>query len=156
MSIMDIYITTHTAEETRAFGAKIAPGLVPGSLLCLHGDLGAGKTTFVQGLLEVLGATRPFVSPTFVIMKQYELPAPSVTGIRRVYHADAYRVEEKDFRELGFTEWCADPEGLVILEWPERIGALLPENRTDITLTSLSENERKIEVIERKTSLHTT
>lgn len=156
MSIMNTSITTHTAEETRAFGAKIGQGLVPGSPLCLRGDLGAGKTTLVQGLLEVLGAARPFVSPTFVIMKQYDLPTPSVTGIRRIYHADAYRVGEKDFRELGFSEWCTDTEGLVILEWPERIGALLPEKRMDITLTSLSESERKIEIIERKTSLHTT
>jgi len=139
-------LTTKSAAETKAFGAKLVREVAPGTLLCLQGDLGAGKTTLVQGILEALGATRPFVSPTFVIMKQYDLPAPSVTGIKRVYHADAYRVETKDFRELGFAEWCADKEGLVILEWPERIADILPEKRTVLTFTSLSENERRISV----------
>lgn len=141
---MNDITTTHSAEETRDFGKRLAGGLLPGTLLCLTGDLGAGKTTLVQGLLEGLGAERPFVSPTFVLMKQYNLSAPSATGIKRVYHADAYRVEAKDFREIGFAEWCADRDGLVILEWPERIADLLPEKRIDITLTSLSETEREI------------
>ena len=136
--------TTHSAEETRAVGQHLATTLLPGTLLCLTGDLGAGKTTLVQGLLEGLGAERPYVSPTFVIMKQYELPASSVTGVKRIYHADAYRVGSKDFTEIGFAEWCADPQGLVILEWPERIVDLLPEKRIDIIITSLSETEREI------------
>lgn len=144
---MNQTLTTHSAEETRNFGKKLASEIAPGTLLCLQGDLGAGKTTLVQGLLEGLGAARPFVSPTFVIMKQYDLAAGLLSGrIQRVYHADAYRVQEKDFREIGFAEWCADPEGLVILEWPERIGALLPEKRINITLTSFSETEREIYV----------
>lgn len=145
---MDQHSTTHSAEETRAFGKKLAGEIVPGTTLCLQGDLGAGKTTLVQGLLESLGAERPYVSPTFVIMKQYDLPAPSVTGIRRIYHADAYRVEEKDFREIGFAEWCADDEGLVILEWPERVSNMLPKKRIDVTLQSLSETEREISLKE--------
>lgn len=146
---MDTHQTTSSAEETRAFGAQIAEGLVPGSLLCLRGDLGAGKTTFVQGMLEYFGAARPFVSPTFVIMKQYDVPKENGAGIRRIYHADAYRVGEGDFRQLGFAEWCGDQEGLVILEWPERIAAILPEKRIDITITSLSETEREIRIEER-------
>lgn len=140
---------TTTAEETRRFGGELARTIVPGTLLCLMGDLGAGKTTLVQGLLEGLGATRPYVSPTFVIMKQYDLSVPSATGIKRVYHADAYRVEARDFKEIGFAEWCADPEGLVILEWPERIMDILPEKRINITLTSLSETEREIVIKEK-------
>ncbi len=143
--------TTHSAEETRAWGKTLAGTILPGTLLCLTGDLGAGKTTLVQGLLEGLGAERPYVSPTFVIMKQYDLPtrqtglpATSVTGVNRIYHADAYRVGSKDFTEIGFTEWCADRDGLVILEWPERIADILPTKRIDITLTSLSETKREI------------
>lgn len=137
-------IVTYSAEETRAFGKGLAGKLLPGTLLCLQGDLGAGKTTLVQGLLEGLGAERPYVSPTFVLMKQYELTAPSVTGIKRIYHADAYRVGAPDFVELGFAEWCADPHGLVILEWPERIAGLLPKKRIDITITAHSETKREI------------
>lgn len=143
---MDQHFTTHSAEETKDLGKKLAYELKPQTLLCLQGDLGAGKTTLVQGLLEGFGAKRPYVSPTFVIMKQYSLSTPSTTGIKRVYHADAYRVETKDFEEIGFSEWCADLEGLVILEWPERIADILPEKRIVITLTSLSETERSIQI----------
>ena len=144
---MNNMITTHSAEETRDFGKKLAGEILPGTLLCLSGDLGAGKTTLVQGLLEGLGAKRPYVSPTFVIMKQYDLLSPSITGITRVYHADAYRVGAKDFTEIGFAEWCVDKQGLVILEWPERITNILPEKKVDIVLTSISETERKIKII---------
>lgn len=123
---------------------KLAQTILPGTILCLEGDLGAGKTTFAQGFLEGLGAERPYVSPTFVIMKQYDLKTPSATGIERVYHTDAYRVEEKDFVTLGFAEWCADTKGIVILEWPERVKNILPENATHISFISKNENEREI------------
>ncbi len=142
-----ISMTTHSAEETQRFGRELANTLVPGTLLCLRGDLGAGKTTLVQGILEGLGAERPFVSPTFVLMKQYELPQASATGIKRIYHADAYRVGAKDFVELGFAEWCADQHGLVILEWPERIAEILPKKRIILSITALSENDREIKVV---------
>ncbi len=146
-------LTTHSTEETRSFGYRLASELLPGTPLCLNGDLGAGKTTLVQGLLEGLGAYRPYVSPTFVIMKQYDLPQATTNGIKRVYHADAYRVGVKDFDEIGFAEWCADPDGLVILEWPERIADILPEKRIDVTLKFLSETDRKISVKKFTTSL---
>lgn len=146
---MEHAITTQGAEETRNVGIRLAGEILPGTVLCLTGDLGAGKTTLVQGILDGLGALRPYVSPTFVIMKQYDLSKPSVTGVARVYHADAYRVEAKDFTEIGFVEWCADTQGLVILEWPERIADILPEKRIDIVLTSISETERKILIKEK-------
>ncbi len=139
-------ILTHSAEETRNLGKKLAQEIAPGTVLCLTGELGAGKTTFTQGLLEGLGAERPYVSPTFVIMKQYDLRDPSATGVKRIYHADAYRVEAKDFETLGFAEWCADPEGIVVLEWPERVQRLIPENAMNITFTSKSETEREMKI----------
>ena len=139
-------ITTHSAEETRSLGKKMAEALVPGTILCLSGELGSGKTTFSQGLLEGLGAEKPYVSPTFVIMKEYDLKKPSPSGIRRIYHADAYRVEAKDFETLGFSEWCTDPEGIVILEWPERIEDILPEEAIFTQFSSSEENERMITV----------
>lgn len=136
-------ILTHSAKETRELGKVIAKDLKPRMLLCLQGDLGAGKTTFVQGLLEALGAERPYTSPTFVIMKQYDLKQP-VNGIVRIYHADAYRVEAKDFETIGFAEWRSDPEGLTILEWPERVASILPPACTEASFKSLSETEREI------------
>lgn len=154
---MDTNHITRSTEETRALGATLARNIPPGSILALRGDLGAGKTTFVQGLLEELGAEKPYVSPTFVIMKQYDLPAPlrgalqaglvtpSMTGICRVYHVDAYRIDDSaDMEKLGFDEWCADPQGLVLVEWPEKIAPLLPENTKTISLRWLSDTDREI------------
>ncbi len=143
--------TTHSAEETRELGKEIAKTLRPKTLVCLTGDLGAGKTTLVQGLLEELGAERPYVSPTFVIMKQYDLETSNANGIVRIYHADAYRVETKDFETIGFSEWLSDPEGLTLLEWPERVAELLPPQCIEISLKSVSETDREISV-EQKTA----
>lgn len=143
---MENFYETHSVEETKAVAEELAKYLQPSSLLCLSGDLGAGKTTFTQGLLEALGADGPYVSPTFVIMKEYDLKEATKNGIKRIYHADAYRIEEKDFEILGFAEWVSDPEGLVILEWPERIQNLLPEKRMDISLEQKNERERVIRI----------
>lgn len=140
---------SETAEETRLLGRDFGNTLSPRTLVCFRGDLGAGKTTFIQGMLAALGARPPFISPTFVLMKEYDLDTPTANGIRRVYHADAYRMERaEDFEKIGFTEWCADPEGIVLLEWPERIESLLPEQRIEIRFSIGAENmdARKITV----------
>ncbi|MFZ1720020.1 MAG: tRNA (adenosine(37)-N6)-threonylcarbamoyltransferase complex ATPase subunit type 1 TsaE [Candidatus Moraniibacteriota bacterium] len=138
--------TTHSAEETREVGRNFARTLKPGTLVCFEGNLGAGKTTFIQGLLEGLGAEKPFVSPTFILMKQYDLTMPTESGIKYIYHADAYRLGAPEFREIGFEEWISDPDGVTLLEWPNRIAELLPEKRIEISLRTLSENEREISV----------
>lgn len=143
---METAYQTHSAEETRSLGKEIAGSIVPGTILCLRGDLGAGKTTFTQGLLEGFGASRPYVSPTFVIMKQYDLLSAAATGIERVYHADAYRVETKDFETIGFAEWRDDPKGVVILEWPERVAGLIPPGAMHIAIAAKSETEREIRI----------
>lgn len=136
---------SHSPETTAEFGRELAKTLHPG-LLTLSGELGAGKTRLTAGILEGLGAEGPYQSPTFMLVKEYHLEKPTDTGIARVYHCDAYRLETKDFETLGFQAWLDDPEGLVILEWPERIQELLPEKRIDITLSQISETERKIEI----------
>ncbi len=137
---------TSSKEATQNLGRMFAGTLVPKSLITIVGDLGAGKTTLVQGILEGLGALGPYPSPTFVLMNQYELPKATATGIKRVYHADAYRVGAADFEKLGFLEWCADPAGIVLLEWPERLGALVPSEHCEIRLKTLSDTERNIEI----------
>lgn len=142
---MEKKIITTSAQETRKIAGAVAQELTPGTTLCLGGDLGAGKTTFAQGVLEALGARKPHTSPTFVIMKEYVLTQPT-RGIKRIYHVDAYRVEEKDLANLGFAEWCADPEGLVILEWPERIKNLLPPNAWHIHFLWKSDTEREVSI----------
>lgn len=132
---MEKQYLTHTAEETQKVGLEFGTSLLPGTLVCFRGDLGAGKTTFIQGILRACGARPPFVSPTFILMKEYDLDTPTANGIRRVYHSDAYRMERaEDFEKIGFTEWCADPEGIVFLEWPERIESLLPKHGIEVRL----------------------
>ena len=144
-------ITTHSTGETRALGADTARAAKPGSVIALRGDLGAGKTTFVQGFLEALGAEGPYVSPTFVIMKEYDLTEPSSSGIARIYHMDAYRIDDpEEIARLGFEEWVADPQGLVIVEWPEKIESLLPAGAKAVSLKWLSDTEREIMIEEGK------
>lgn len=133
---------TQSAEELRSLGAGFAREVRPG-VVALSGELGAGKTTFSQGILAEMGATGPFTSPTFVLMKQYNLSVP-VRGIERIYHVDAYRVGEEDLRAQGFAEWANDPNGLVLLEWPERVPGLVPEIATRISFT-VEKTGRRVE-----------
>ncbi len=143
------YITS-TAEETRRLGREFGETLLPGTLVCFRGDLGAGKTTFIQGVLAGCGAEPPFVSPTFVLMKEYHFAQPTRSGIRRIYHADAYRMETaEDFEKIGFMEWCADTEGIVLLEWPERIESLLLDQRIEVSLRLIDgeDSAREIHIV---------
>ena len=135
---------TSSKEETQAVAKDVARLLCGGTLVCLWGDLGAGKTTFSQGVLAYFGAEEPYTSPTFVIMKEYTLPK-EMNGIKRIYHVDAYRLEVDDIAKIGFEEWCSDPQGLVLLEWPERVGERLPEKRANIVFRQ-EDNGRGIEV----------
>ncbi|MDZ4385535.1 MAG: tRNA (adenosine(37)-N6)-threonylcarbamoyltransferase complex ATPase subunit type 1 TsaE [Candidatus Moranbacteria bacterium] len=120
-------------------------------VFCLEGDLGAGKTTFTQGVLKGLGAEGPYTSPTFLIMKEYNLQDTKYKKqetkkfkIRNIYHIDAYRVGAEDVLSLGWEEIIADPKNVVIVEWPEKIARILPENSIRIKFEWLDENQRKI------------
>ncbi|NTW46070.1 MAG: tRNA (adenosine(37)-N6)-threonylcarbamoyltransferase complex ATPase subunit type 1 TsaE [Candidatus Moranbacteria bacterium] len=138
-------VISESVEDTRRIAAGFVANVSPGSVVALFGDLGAGKTAFSAGILSALGAKGPFQSPTFVIMHRYDLATPSAQGIRRIYHIDAYRIDDpEELRKLGFEEWISDPEGLVLIEWPERLGDLLPEDATRVSLSWVSETERKI------------
>lgn len=104
-------------EETLAFGRKMASLLPRNSILALSGDLGAGKTTFVQGLALGLGIEEVVQSPTFVILNAYQ---------DRLFHFDLYRLKKpSDFTSLGFEEYF-QKEGICAIEWPDRIAPLLP------------------------------
>ena len=105
---------------TEALGARLAEALRPGDLLLLEGPLGAGKTTLVRGLVAALGGDPAEVcSPTFILVETYDLgPGP----IRRVHHADLYRVRGRasaPWEELGLEELMDDPYAVVAVEWPE-------------------------------------
>lgn len=131
---------TKSAEQTRAIGAEIVALFSQTNVICLYGDLGAGKTTIAQGIAKALGITRRIISPTFVIVRKYELPKE-----QNFYHVDLYRVaSEQDLEELGLGEILGDKQNIVVIEWAEKLGTLLPEKRIEIVLEYLDTNQRKI------------
>jgi len=135
-------ISTHSFEETRKLGFDYAQTLQGGDVVCLHGDLGSGKTTFVQGLAQGLGITQKIISPTFIIVRLYEIDKGSS---KNFYHIDLYRVEtEHDIAGLGLVELMNDKENIVVIEWPEKIASLLPQNRKDILFKYVVDDEREI------------
>ena len=133
-------LTSPSPEFTRNLGRKLGALLQPGDLVCLQGDLGAGKTTFTQGLAEGWGSTDSVSSPTFVMVNLYR--APDGTPL---YHMDAYRIESlPEAVQLGLDDMLA--EGALIVEWPERISGVLPKECIWLVLTHESETARRIEI----------
>jgi len=118
-SALDFY--SHSAEQTIRFGARLGELLHPGDVLALSGGLGAGKTTFVSGLARGWGYAGQVTSPTFVLVNDYTRPDG-----RHLWHLDAYRLDtEADALGLGLDDLLAS-DGVLVLEWPERIAGLLP------------------------------
>src|SRR5581483_476501 len=138
-------IVTSTFEETQHVGLTFAKELRGGEVIALYGDLGAGKTTFMQGLAKGLGITRNIISPTFIIMRTYEAGIrDQEQGIRNLYHLDLYRIEnEEQAIELGLEELMGDPENIVAIEWPDKIENILPEKRINIYFEYLGDDKRE-------------
>lgn len=137
-------IITKSANETQQLAYDYTAKLEKGQVVCFQGDLGAGKTTFIQGMLAVLNAEGPYTSPTFVIMKRYEV---NHDIIKNVYHIDAYRINDQALLELGWDEIVRDPKALVLLEWPEKIKKSIPQNAQLIKFKWIDENSREIEFV---------
>ncbi len=117
---------TESAEETKKLGEKLAGRLRQGMVLALYGDLGSGKTTFVQGVLRGLGYTRRVLSPSFVLARQYRL-ADQRGGIAVVNHIDCYRLEKSEqATTVGLEDFMTDPTAVTIIEWAERVEKELP------------------------------
>ena len=146
--ILDKVLITNSFEETQRAGFEFARlHLCEGAILtrirlvALYGDLGSGKTAFAQGMAAGLGIKRRIISPTFIIVRKYEL------RIRNFYHIDLYRVQsERDFEALGIEEILNDEKSIVIVEWAEKLGSLLPEKRWEIGFEYLDEETRKITI----------
>jgi len=133
-------VITQSPGETQKLGQKIGSDLKSGKLkkriICLYGDLGSGKTTFIQGLAKGLGIKKRITSPTFVFVKKYQ---PSF------YHVDLYRIEKlEETKGLGLGEIFSDPQALVAIEWAEKIKEMLPKKRINLWFNYLNQNERKV------------
>jgi tRNA threonylcarbamoyladenosine biosynthesis protein TsaE len=129
---------------TREQAFSLAGKLKGGEVICLYGELGSGKTTFVQDLAIALKVPDRINSPTFNILKVYAIKS-SKEKIRRIYHVDCYRLEDQaDILKLGFKEWIADQEGVVMIEWADKIKNILPAKRIDIYFKIRGTNSRKM------------
>ena len=134
-------IITENSEDTKKLGKELAKKLKGGEIICLKGNLGSGKTTFSQGILEELGAEKPYTSPTFLIMKAYQL---NKKKIKNVYHIDTYRVGSEDILDLGWEEITENKVNVIIVEWPERIKEIIPEGFLDIKFEWINKDKRRI------------
>jgi len=113
----------------------------------LYGDLGSGKTTFTQAVAKIFNIKEDVTSPTFVIMKSYQITRNSTFNIpySNLIHIDAYRLDSaKELSALNWERTLGDSKNIIFIEWPERVLEVLPENHTKIFFKFLSENEREI------------
>ena len=162
---MKIFITNNS-RETQKLGEQFAArsllvasktlasqgdSLSRSVVLALYGDLGSGKTTFVQGLAKGLGIERRIISPTFIIVRSYKLKSQSANlktttqNLKLFYHIDLYRIEdEKDLIGLGLEEIMGDPQNIVVIEWAEKMKDMLPKRRIDIYFEYLNDKKRRI------------
>lgn len=136
---MPLVARTTSVDETRKLAAALAELARPGDLVVLAGDLGAGKTAFVQGFGRALDVTEPITSPTFTLAQQYE-------GRLVVHHLDVYRLEQLgEVAELGLSE-LLDDGGVTLIEWGDAIAPLLPGDYLEVRLTygDADDDDRRI------------
>ena len=135
---MNVELTHYMADEaaTLRFGGQLARHLSPGCVVYLHGELGAGKTTLVRGLLQGLGYTGRVKSPTYTLVESYPFEQFSV------YHFDLYRLADPEELEyMGMRDYFTE-SSVVLIEWPERGGDFLPAADLDINLAYLDKGRR--------------
>jgi len=131
--------TNKLAED---FVNKLLPRVGSATVVGMFGDLGSGKTTFIQAVGKSLGVEEVMTSPTFVIEKIYLLKNKK---FNKLIHIDAYRLDSgKELANLGWEEIIKDPQNLILIEWPERVADILPKNLTKLYFRFLSEFERGI------------
>lgn len=133
-----VEIVSKSKEETIKIGELVASKLEPNFVILLTGDLGAGKTTFTQGVANGLGIKGKIISPTFNILKCY------FNSKLNLYHIDAYRLEDND-KDIGLEEFI-DGDGVCLIEWPKYISNLLPDEYLEIKISNLGDDNRKLEI----------
>ena len=126
-------------EETLRFGCALGKTIKPDTILALSGDLGAGKTSLVQGLAHGLSISDPIQSPTFVYLNIYEGSLP-------LYHFDLYRLNKSSILDAENFEEYFYGDGVTVIEWADKIRELLPKRRIEVKLSVAGENKRKIEI----------
>ncbi len=136
---------TTSLQETKNYAIKLANELSEGDILCLYGELGAGKTALTKGLAEGLGIHEEITSPTFTLMNIYDVKS-NKNGIKQLIHFDTYRLkDEQEMIGIGAEDYLGTPGTVCVVEWPEKIEGLLFEKKLKkITIKHLGGNEREI------------
>lgn len=149
---MSVYLTKNPT-ETKKIGENLAKNLLKrkpqkrGFVLGLEGDLGGGKTTFLQGFARGLGIKEKILSPTFVIMRRFKLPNCPIGQLSNFYHIDCYRIQKtREILDLGFKEIIKNPGNIIAIEWAERIKKILPKNAIWLTFELKNKKSRRIVV----------
>ena len=131
---------SHSENETRKLAKRLAKKITHG-VIALTGELGAGKTTFVQGFAQGLNIKEKIISPTFVLIRQHKIPNTK----SRLYHIDLYRLENlKDLNNLGLWEILSDSNNIILIEWAEKAKQILPKNTVYVSFERINGNQRKI------------
>lgn len=133
-------VTSKSAAQTKALGRRLAAALAPGDVLALCGDLGSGKTTFVQGVARGLKVREAVTSPTFVLVREYP-------GCLPIYHLDLFRLNQLDDLEtIGYDEYVAG-QGVTLIEWAQKMPQALPRDYVELTFTVSGPTTRTIAAI---------
>lgn len=132
----EVRLRTHGPEETERIGERLAPALRPGDVIVLRGPLGAGKTRFAAGIARGLGVAGRVKSPTFTLVHEHDGPVP-------LFHADCYRLEPSETRDLGLEELAE--RGVIVAEWGDRLPDALREAALEIAIGVEGERERTLE-----------
>lgn len=143
---LDLSIVTRDAASTHDLGAALAAAARAGDLVCLWGDLGAGKTVFAKGFASGLGVTATVNSPSFVLMAEYRGRLP-------LFHIDLYRLESAEDALSGGLVDERQSEGVTLIEWPDRLGRALPADRLDIRIDGAGDDPRTIAIVAGDSSL---
>lgn len=133
--------TVRSEEEMHRFAAEFAKTLKGGETLGLVGDLGAGKTTFVQGLAKAFGVKERITSPTFVYMHVHKTKGPQL-----FVHVDAYRGDEETLREIGLHEYLADPHAVTVIEWADKVPGLMPDGAVTLKFAHVEGGVRSVTI----------
>lgn len=133
---------TNSAEETARAAGEFAKSLVPGSVVALVGDLGAGKTAFVKGALRCFGYENEVLSPTYTLVNEYDTSPP-------VYHFDVYRLQEISASDAEWLDEYLFGDGICLIEWADNIKELLPDNTVRVEILKnpdMGDNYREIKI----------
>lgn len=141
---------SYSTNQTKSLGKKLAQNILKLSLkkkaivIALKGELGSGKTTFLQGFAKGLGIRDKILSPTFVILKNFQIPA---SDFQHFYHIDCYRIKKpEEILALGFKEIISDPKNIIAIEWAEKVNKILPKESIVLDFKFKKEGEREIAV----------